>query len=353
MQITDSVLGAIKEACKFDKKLISIGLINNYFVVACNDIRGLIVAISVEPTSHKDFAINIDKKILPEVIKQGYLEVIHEEDSPTVNLRGFKTYEESSKWLDATIAYSMAPAIDDLLTLMITNKKLSVQCPTDVFTPEVEELMQITNNSLNIKGNIAYSIGSGFSFYKKYESSDYAEMEKLTFEPLSMKYIVKNIRPYSRFFSIGNTFVMENGVYCYTWRGSYYSNQDIDNYLNQKPISTYRISISPKAPFVMARAMTKLSPSVVIDLKKSEITIESMEFKVNTKIIVEGIDVSREVKDIIIDQKYLRYIASNEIKLVQVFKKFIRVLDTKNNLTIDIGCDIHFRDGTGELNYLK
>ena len=235
VQISDGIIQAIKEACKFDKKFISIGLINNYFVVACNDIRGLIFITGVEKTEHKDFAINIDKKLLPEVIKKGYLEVIHNEGDKTVIISGYGSNSEDSKWLTSEIVYSVAPAIKELLTLVTKNELNSVTCPEDVFTKEMDELIQITNNSLNIKGNIAYSIGSGFSFYKEFECDNYEEMNKLTFEPLSLKYIVKNVRPYTKFFSSGSTFMMMNGAYCYTWRGSYYEEQDIGGYLNKEP----------------------------------------------------------------------------------------------------------------------
>lgn len=341
VQITDSIISSVMEAVKFHSSYISIGLMNNHFLIACEDIHSMLYALPVEKTDHPDFVVSVEKGILKEIIQKGYLQVTLSEDAKTMTFNNYTHENIEVPWLQATVGYSYGPAVKNLASRLLGTTNEPIVCPQKIFSAQILNMMEMTKSSLHVKGGLAYSLGKDFSFY--YTVDGISNDDSISFDYEAVRYISSSIKQNTKFYVSGNTYIMQTGNKYYTWRGAYTEVTDVYAFINKKPKCSYNVGVNPNVPYSFTKVTEKTPMVVTLDFSKSLLLIDSDILRIRAKFNQIKEDGTKNLLRLVIPQKYLKYIAGVTIKNIRVFNKFVRII-SEDNIFIDIGCDVYFQE---------
>ncbi len=335
VQISENIINMIKDASDFDTRMVSIALYNNKFMVAVEDIRSMFCMVNVPDTDHPNFMVGVDKKLVKEIIKPGLLKVSVSDDKTTITFSTYSYNNKETPWTRATIGYSYTVAILSMAERMVDGILTPITVNKELFSNNILDMMEHTGASLSVSENTVYSIGKGLSLFL---TLDGETDSRVSFDKASYKMILKKLRPHSEFYISGNTFIMQTGLFFYTWRSEYVEYDDIKPILSKKPKAEYHVQLEYNAPFLNMKQPSKGDRiPAEINLLESSIKISLTSINSVSRIVVKKIS-GEDVTLIRVPQEYLKYLYAPKGVTIGVFSKFIRI--SNESSTIDLGCEV-------------
>lgn len=328
--ISGNVLLALKTAVRMKCNAVTLGFSGTRIAIAVEDIIGSLAVFEDRESTHGTFVIRLPREIMAEVITSGFMQITHNSDGTSLNIKIYKERECINLIKNSRVPRSCSMDFNYLYEQINPDNLSKMELDTAVFSKSLLPLTEYTGQSLSISDGHLIIYGNGIMYTQKLkESSD------MTLPAEVHKQLSKTINPNTIFFkSSNNTFSAQNGPMFTVWRSEYKNLKvDLETVYSAVPLAEYELRLPEIVNCGVSSTTIMKNAKIEINLENSVINSEMATFTSATTIKVVKIS-GQDIKSFSIPPNLFKLMSSSSTVKVYIFYKFIRIVYGEGMLDI-------------------